>query len=103
MGEVGVSTHLHPARLKQAFLAVIFTCVMTSGALAQLPTATILGVVKDSTGAVVPGVTLNALNLETGQNRTAISAGDGSFRFAALPVGNYELRAEHPGFRTGVR
>src|SRR5579872_1156206 len=70
--------------------------------MAQLPTATILGTVKDSSGAVVPGVTLTARNVETGQARTAVSGGDGSYRLPALPVGNYEVRAEHAGFRAEV-
>ena len=70
---------------------------------AQLPTATVLGVVRDATGAVVPGVNLTARSTETGQTRTAVSAGDGSFRFPALPVGNYEVRVEQSGFQTAVR
>ena len=71
--------------------------------LAQLPTATVLGVLKDATGAVVPGAALTARNTDTGQTRNTISAEDGSYRFPALPVGRYEIRAEHPGFRSEVR
>jgi hypothetical protein len=75
--------------------------------MAQLSTATILGVVRDATGAVVPGASLSATNLETGFTRTAQSASDGSYRFAALPVGRYDVRAEHAGFQsqaqTGLR
>ncbi len=72
-------------------------------AFAQLPTATILGVVKDSTGAVVPGVTLTARNTDTAQSRTTVSGGDGSFRFSALPVGTYEMRATQSGFKAELR
>src|SRR3972149_4340168 len=82
---------------------LLWVGVFTSLASAQLPTATILGVVKDSSGAVVPGATLTARNVETGQTRTAVSAADGSYRFAALPVGNYEVRVEHSGFQAAVR
>jgi Carboxypeptidase regulatory-like domain/TonB dependent receptor-like, beta-barrel len=74
-----------------------------SAAMAQLPTATILGVVKDTSGAVVPGATLTARNVDTGQTRTTVSASDGSYRFPALLVGNYEVRAEQRGFQTDVR
>src|SRR4029079_14686711 len=70
---------------------------------AQLPTATVLGVVKDTSGAVVPSAKLTAVNTETGQNRNATSAADGSYRFSALPVGSYEFRAEQSGFQTAVR
>jgi hypothetical protein len=75
----------------------------TSLASAQLPTATILGTVRDASGAVVPGATLTAHSTETGQTRTAVSAADGSYRFAALPVGLYEVRISQPGFRSEVR
>ena len=74
-----------------------------SFAIAQLPTATILGVVRDASGAVVPETTLTARAVETGQTRTVASAADGSYRFSALPVGNYEIRVEHAGFQTAVR
>src|SRR3989304_5947172 len=77
--------------------------VLTSVAFGQLPTATILGVVKDATGAVVPGASLTAHNTETGQTRTAVSAGDGSYRFSGMPVGSYEIRVEQSGFQTAVR
>ncbi|MBZ5659655.1 MAG: TonB-dependent receptor [Acidobacteriia bacterium] len=71
--------------------------------MAQMPTATILGIVTDSTGATVPEAKLTARNIETGQTRTATSAADGSYRFSALPVGKYEVRAEKNGFQTNVR
>ena len=77
--------------------------VFTSLSFAQLPTATILGVVKDSSGAVVPESTLTAKAVDTGQTRTAVSAADGSYRFSGLPVGSYEIRVEHAGFQAAVR
>ncbi|MGH9786882.1 MAG: carboxypeptidase regulatory-like domain-containing protein, partial [Terriglobia bacterium] len=73
------------------------------GALAQLPTATILGTISDGTGAVVPGAMLTARNVETGQTRTTTSGGDGAYRFTALPVGAYEVRVESSGFQTQIR
>jgi len=71
--------------------------------MAQIPTATILGIVTDSTGGTVPDARLTARNVDTGQTRTATSGSDGSFRFSALPVGRYEVRAEKTGFQTNVR
>ncbi|MBI2817463.1 MAG: TonB-dependent receptor [Acidobacteria bacterium] len=75
----------------------------TRGSLAQLPTATILGVVRDASGAVMPEATLTARHQQTGQTRSALTAADGSYRFSALPVGPYEVRVEHAGFRSEVR
>jgi len=71
--------------------------------MSQLPTGTILGAVKDSSGAVIPGASITAKNTETGFTRTGVSAEDGSYRLSALPVGGYEVRVELPGFRTEVR
>lgn len=86
------------------WLAVIFVVLLAASVIsAQVPTATILGVVTDSTGAIVPDAKLTARNLETGQARTATTAADGSYRFSALPVGTYEIRAEKSGFQIAVR
>ena len=78
-------------------------CLGVSKAYAQLPTATVLGTVKDASGAVVPEAKLTARNTETGQSRITISAADGSYRFPAMPVGTYEVRAEQSGFQAEVR
>ena len=75
----------------------------STSSLAQLPTATILGVVRDATGAVMPQADLTARNIDTGQTRTTVSALDGSYRFAALPIGNYEVTATQTGFQSSVR
>ncbi|MBI2818004.1 MAG: TonB-dependent receptor [Acidobacteria bacterium] len=72
-------------------------------AVAQLPTATILGTIKDSSGAVVPGARVEARNTDTGQTRTAISGADGRFQISVLPVGTYEVRVEQPGFHVQLR
>src|SRR6266446_809422 len=64
---------------------------------------TILGVVKDNSGAVVPEATVTITNNETGLSRTVPSSADGAFRAPALPVGRYDLRIEKTGFRTEVQ
>ena len=70
---------------------------------AQLPTATILGVAKDSSGGVLPGVTVTVTNVETGLTRAVKTTDDGEFRVPELPVGHYEVKGEHPGFKTVTR
>ena len=70
---------------------------------AQLPTATILGTVRDASGAVIPQATLTARNVATGLTRTTVSAANGEYRFAALPVGNYEIQVQQAGFQSAVR
>ncbi|HWP84033.1 MAG TPA: carboxypeptidase-like regulatory domain-containing protein, partial [Terriglobia bacterium] len=66
-------------------------------------TGTILGTVKDQSGAVLPGATLTVRNVETGITRTGVSGSRGEYRFPALAVGTYEVQAEMTGFQTSVR
>jgi Carboxypeptidase regulatory-like domain/TonB dependent receptor len=72
-------------------------------AAAQLPTGTILGTVKDSSGASIPGATVTVRNTETNLTKTAMTEQDGSYRFSELQVGRYEMKAEAAGFRTENR
>ena len=52
---------------------------------------------------MVPGAAVTVANVETGLTRSGSSAADGSYKFPALPVGVYEVRAEHPGFQRAVQ
>jgi len=67
---------------------------------AQLPTGTILGTVRDASGASIPGAMVTLRNTDTNLTKTATTEQDGSYRFPELPVGHYEIKAEAPGFRT---
>ena len=88
---------------KHWIIALFLFLTAATVAVAQLPTASVLGIVKDSSGAVVPDATLTARSSETGQTRTATAAADGSYRLSGLPVGAYEIRAEHAGFQPEVQ
>src|SRR5262245_41537880 len=57
-------------------------------------TATLTGHVQDVAGATIPGAQVILRNLATNQTRRAISETDGSYRVAALPVGEYEVRVD---------
>jgi hypothetical protein len=62
------------------------------------PTGMIVGTVVDQTGAAVPGARVSAINQGTSETRTVETDGAGNFSFPVLPVGNYTIRAEKPGF-----
>ncbi|MSO23531.1 MAG: TonB-dependent receptor, partial [Acidobacteria bacterium] len=95
-------SNLFPERFTLVTTAfLVLTCATWVSA--QLPTASVLGVVKDTSGALVPEATVTARNIDTGQTRSTVSASDGSFRLPALLAGNYEVRAAHAGFQTEVR
>src|SRR5205809_3495298 len=63
----------------------------------------ITGVVRDSTGAVVPGVTVTVLNKATSATRTTSSNEVGLFDFPVLQPGTYTVKSELDGFKTATR
>src|SRR5207248_8735658 len=62
-------------------------------------TAQINGVVKDPSGAVLPGVEITATQTDTNQARDTISNETGTFVLGNLPTGPYKVEAKLPGFR----
>jgi len=87
-------------------LSIVSTAVLILLAIpvvAQLPTATILGVAKDSSGGVLPSVTVTVTNVDTGLTRTVKTGDDGEYRLPELPVGRYEVKGEHTGFKIVTR
>ncbi|MGE5647549.1 MAG: carboxypeptidase regulatory-like domain-containing protein [Acidobacteriota bacterium] len=65
-------------------------------------TGTILGTVRDATGAVVVGAKVTATNTETNLRRQVETDSQGQYRFLALPVGHYDLTAAATGFEQFV-
>src|SRR5713226_8384192 len=70
---------------------------------AQGSTATIIGTVKDVSGAVLPAASITVKQLETGLTRTIEADTSGYYSIPSLPVGPYEVTAEKMGFRREVR
>lgn len=87
-----------PTRL--SICALLTFLLAPSGLRAQNAGGTISGTVVDTTGAPVPGATVTAKNLGTSSTRTSVSGGTGTFTFALLPVGAYEVTAQLSGFET---
>ena len=81
------------------FLALLFVPLATNTAWAQTFTGGLRGAVRDANG-VVPGVTVTLTNDETGATRDATSNEQGQYNFAAVPPGNYTVKAELTGFKT---
>jgi hypothetical protein len=66
-------------------------------------TGAITGLVSDTSGGVLPGVTVDATNQDTGQVRTAVTANDGFYTIPLLNPGRYAVKASLSGFRTTIR
>ncbi len=70
---------------------------------AQATASSIEGMVRDSSGAVLPGVTVVARHQETGLTREVVSGPNGRFVMPVLPLGRFEVRATLDGFRPAMK
>lgn len=59
---------------------------------------TITGTVADTSGALIPGATIQLTNPNTGTKFETVTTGTGNYTIPEVPVGTYTLTAEHPGF-----
>lgn len=87
---------MKPRRL---FLAILWLWIPLC-AHSQISTGVIEGVLRDATGAVLPGTTVTLKHLGIGISRVYRTSDEGLFTAALLPVGAYELTAQLPGFAT---
>ncbi len=83
-------------------LAGIFV-LTASSAFGQMNTAEITGQVKDPSGAAVPNAAIVATEAGTQLKFTAVSNASGEFLIAQLPVGEFKLTANVPGFKQAVQ
>ncbi len=82
-----------------AFLVLTVVCILPTKAPAQgETTSAIVGQVRDTTDAVVPGAIVTITNHETGLKRSAQTDDAGRFNFPQLKPGTYSVRVEAPGF-----
>ncbi|HEV2499895.1 MAG TPA: TonB-dependent receptor [Terriglobia bacterium] len=63
-------------------------------------TGSISGVVKDQSGAVIPGAEVSVVNTETGIRSVVKADAAGFYNFPALSIGTYNLEVRQPGFRS---
>lgn len=89
------------SRIKVILAAALVLSLATAGLWAQA-TSTITGTVKDSTGAVIPGVEVTVTSVDRGEVRTVLTGDRGTFRVTNLTPGPYEVRASLTGFQTAV-
>lgn len=82
---------------------LILLLLTASIGLAQTASTQILGLVTDSSGAVMPNATVSARRVETGDVRTTTSNETGNYIFPLLDSGTYEVTCGAPGFKTEAR
>ncbi len=79
-------------------LLALILALITTTAYGQTDQGRIEGVVKDASGAIVPGVTVKITNERTGETRTALSAELGIYLFNGLKPAEYDVEATLSGF-----
>ncbi|HEU4688038.1 MAG TPA: TonB-dependent receptor [Vicinamibacterales bacterium] len=88
--------------MRRVVILVAFLSFASAAFSQQITTGVIQGVVTDSTGAVVPGVTVEARNVDTNLVRTQTTGTDGRFIFLQMPPGPYSVTYTLLGFATLV-
>ncbi len=88
-------------------LACTFVCLLLAVSAAHAQgvgsSGEITGTVTDPSGAVLPNVTVNVVDNQTGMKRMAMTNGTGQFRVARLSPATYDVSVERPGFATEIR
>ena len=79
---------------------VLLILVLSTPSFSQSTYATVSGTVEDPSKALIPGVTMKAVNTATGVSRTVLTNESGTYSFASLLPGLYKISAELPGFQT---
>ena len=89
--------------MKRSIGSLFVLLALTSIAAGQSFRGTIVGTVKDPTGAVLPGVEVTITNTGTSAARSVVSNETGDYAVPLLPPGNYSVTVSLPGFKTDVR
>ncbi len=83
-------------RMLVGSLVAVLMCVAMGHA--QTVTGSVTGTVTDQSGAVIPGATVVAHNVDTGVDSTATSDSAGLYRIGFLPIGQYQVTIDAQGF-----
>jgi hypothetical protein len=90
-------------RCRQLGLIVALLVAVAGRSEAQSFHASVVGVVTDSSGAVLPGAAIAIRDVNTGQVRDTVSDRTGAFSLPQLPPGIYEISAQLDGFRGSIQ
>lgn len=83
--------------------AVLLVCCAGACFAQSTNSGDIRGTVTDPSGAVIPGVRVTALNVQTGVAKSFVTNGDGLYDTSSIVTGDYKLTFERSGFETLVR
>jgi hypothetical protein len=81
-------------------IAIVWLATAASAAAQAVAGSQLSGIVRDSSGATLPGVEVTATKTDTGTTRTVFTSTDGVYTLPNLPVGPYQLKVALQGFST---
>src|SRR3982750_4216520 len=90
---------------RRVFVVLALTVIALLGvnsAQAQFESASVLGTVRDSSGAAMANAKVTLENVKTGIAQTTQSDSDGNYQILNVPIGTYRLGAEAAGFKRAV-
>src|SRR5213593_463822 len=89
----------------RTFLLLIASslCFCTGPLLSQTTSTEVLGTVSDDPDAVVPGGKVTLLRVQTGEQRTTITDGNGNYSFPLIEIGDYTVSVAREGFKSQVK
>ena len=88
--------------MRKLSIAALLSIVVCLNGFSQSTNATLGGTVQDSTGALIPGVTITATNTGTGIVTTVLTNESGAYQFASLQPGTYDIKASLVGFQSAT-
>jgi hypothetical protein len=90
-------------QIKRAFFLSLLIISLSAAGAAQTVTGTIKGIVVDTADAIVPGASIEIVNVETGLKRNLETGDDGTYQATFLPLGRYTVSASNSVFVTLIR
>ena len=82
---------------------VVLSAAFILAAVASAQEARLSGTVSDTSGAAVPSVNISALQLDRRVTFQTQTGPEGRFLLPKLPIGTYQIKAEHQGFKTAIQ
>src|SRR5579872_3088009 len=79
-------------------LVGLFVAITATNARAQYEDGSLIGTIRDTTGAVVSNAAVTVTNVNTGIVTKVVSSGSGDYEVPSLHVGTYSIKVEASGF-----
>src|SRR5215469_13366990 len=95
--------HKGVSAMRNTFMVVVLLISATAVGFAQVDTGSLVGTVKDPSGAALSNVSVSAINIDTGVALGVKTDAQGNYVITPLHIGRYSLSVEFSGFRKEIR